>query len=168
MVLYRQLEAMYGRPKVLAAVTALLSSKNAPSALSVDDFRKAMETATGAKLTNYFNAWMHGQGTPAWPTAKVTLTPMVGTSVQVAVNVSTADGVKRGCAFTVRLIEPGNRTFDVPVNLGPDGDAFKPVVVDPGWTATGFLLDPKVECLVYPPSGPLKPRPPVQPWVAPE
>src|SRR5262249_25632201 len=87
MVLYRQLEAMYSRGQVLAAVKKLLSSSGPPRQVSVDDFRVALEESTGAKLSSYFDAWVFGGGAPAWPTARVTLTPKGGTQVEVAVEV---------------------------------------------------------------------------------
>jgi len=53
------------------------------------------------------------------------------------------------------------------VNLGPDAMAFKPVVVQPGFTVDHAELDPLNECLIYPAGGPIRPRAPVTPWVAP-
>jgi len=64
MALFRQLEVMYSRAAVLAAAKALLSSSGEPRAVSVDDFRKALEASTGAKLSGYFDAWMRGSGAP--------------------------------------------------------------------------------------------------------
>ena len=168
MVLYRQLEVMYSREKVLAAAKKLLSSSGPPRAVSVDDFRRGLEASLGTRLTGYFDAWMRGTGAPAWPTAKITTTDMGGGDVKVAVDVNTADGVPRGCAFKVRLHEAGGMgSYDVPVNLGPDGARFTPVVVKPGFVVASAELDPLSECLIYPSSGLTRPRPPVTPWVAP-
>src|SRR5262245_41581834 len=110
---------------------------------------------------------MRGQGSPAWPTARVTTTDVGGGLVKVEVAVNTSDGVARGCAFKVRLHDNDKGVFDVPVNLGPDSMAFPPVMVNPGFTVTGADVDPKSECLIFGASGPRKPRPPVNPWLAP-
>lgn len=172
MALFRQLEAMYSRKAVLDGLKSLLGGA-APRALSIDDVRMALEQATGAKLDKYFNAWVRGTGTPAWPEAAVTVTDAGGGMSKVSVTVKTQDNVPRGCAFKVRLLGDPNKNehFDVPVNLGPDGGPFAPVMVKPGFTVTGNELDPLNECMIFPsgtpgpvPPSPGKPRVAQEPW----
>lgn len=165
MILFHQLDVMYGRPAIITALQSLIGQPG-ERAISVDDVQHALEQATGADLTTYFANWVHGSGAPSWPTAKITTTDMGGGQVQVAVAVATADGKPRGCKFHVRLVgATPAETFDVPVDLGVDGMAFTPVVVSPGFTVTSTTLDPFGECLVYPSTMP-KPDPHrrVEPW----
>lgn len=150
MIVFRQLEVMFGRKAILAALTALLSSASPARAVSVEDLRRALEAATGAKLDGYFKAWVYGAGAPAWPTAKLTTKDLGGGSWRLAVDVSTADGVARGCDFTVRLLGDGGRAKDVLVKRGVDGAPFPPAIVQTGFVVKDTRLDPDNQCLIFP------------------
>lgn len=162
MVLFRQLESMYSRKAVQGALKSLIGGP-APRALSIDDVRMALEQATGAKLDNYFNAWVRGMGRPAWPRATVKVTDVGGGTSKVELTVTTKDNVPRGCAFKIRLLGDVNKGehYDVPVNLGPDGGPFAPAMVKPGFAVTGSEVDPLNECLIWPAGTPplVKPDP---------
>jgi len=165
MVLFRQLEVMYGRPAVIAALQSVLGSQRA---LSVAELQTALEASTGADLGNYFDAWVFGSAAPTWPEATVSFAAAGGGNVDVSAVLVTGDGVARGCAFTVQLVGTGGNAFDVFFDFGPDGTApASPQTVTPGFDVTGSLLDPYEECLVYLPGqafGAGVERP--HPWVA--
>ena len=72
MILFRQLEGWFGREAVLTALRELLDG--GPKAISLDDVRAALESATGVDLEDYFAGWLHGAGEPAWPRATVVVT----------------------------------------------------------------------------------------------
>lgn len=147
MVLFRQMEGMFGRAAVISALQELLGS---PRAISVADVRDALETTTGASLDGYFDAWVYGSEAPAWPEATIGVTDAGAGDVELAVSLSTADAVPRGCAFTVTLVGTSGNAYDVPLDFGPDGGAIAPQTVTPGFDVTGTLLDPYYECLVFP------------------
>jgi aminopeptidase N len=137
MVLFRQIEAMYGREQVIAG-------------LQVSDVQAALEAATGADLAAYYDAWVYGAAAPQWPRATVTRTDLGGGMVQVAVTLATVDGVARGCKFDVSLRGAlPTDVLDVPFDFGPNGAAVAPQTVTPPFAVTGHVLDPKNECLVY-------------------
>ena len=170
MVLFRQIEAMYGRAAVIDALKLVLGRQGA---ISIADLQGALETTTGANLTPYFDAWVYGTGVPAWPKAAITITPTgVGTNVTVSAAMTTADGVARGCAFHVRLADAGaTQSFDVPLSTGPDGTAQATWSGDPGFVVASHVVDPLSECLVtegtaFAPAADEPPRLFVNPWVA--
>jgi aminopeptidase N len=166
MILFHQLEVIYGRQKILDAIGSLIAQPG-QRAVSVDDVQHALEQTTGVSLANYFAGWVHGSGAPAWPRAKVTSTDMGGGVYQVAVDVTTADGVPRGCNFHVRLTgaNPTDQ-YDVAVNLGVDGGTFTPTTVTPGFVVTGSTVDPLRECLIYPSTAPkpVRRERSIEPW----
>jgi aminopeptidase N len=153
MVLFRQLEAMYGRDKVLAALVALIGTGR-PRALSLADVQAALENATGADLEKYFEAWVYGSGFPSYPVATASFeetTPGSG-AWRVRVATSAADGVARGCAFHVRLVGDAGETADFAFDNGPDGGEYDtPPEQALAFTPTSLVVDPDGECLVYPP-----------------
>ena len=100
MVLFIQLEPLIGRPAVLAGIQAFLKE---PGARSVDELKKALEAASGADLTPYFDAWVFGAGAPEWPTMKVEAT-QVGDEVTVAVTQQNASGKLYGCVVEVDVV----------------------------------------------------------------
>jgi aminopeptidase N len=167
MILFRQLEVMYGRDKVLAALDALIGT-GAPRTLSVEDVRDALEAATGAELGAYFEAWVYGAGAPSWPSILVNVAPKAGgapNEYEVAVSSSTADGVPRGAAFTVRITGANaGEVVDVAVSNGPSGGAYPVQTVVIPFTPVATEVDPFDEALVFPASMP-KPAPRrLEPW----
>lgn len=147
MILFRQLEVMFSRRQVLAALRTLLGRERA---LTIDDVRVALEASTGARLERYVNAWMRGTGAPAWPGATVERADRGDGSVTVTVRVQTRDAVVRPCRFTVRLTGAPGQSFDVPITVGLDGAQPMPVTVRPGFAVTGDEVNPLYEALVWP------------------
>ncbi len=143
LIMFRQLAALFDRDTVLTAIQDFLSDTRAAS---VEDLKAALETATGADLTNYFNAWIYGSGVPVRPSFDVTITDVGGGDVELIVDeVDNGTGL-HGCAFTVRLTGDGGEDFDVWVDRGVDGLATTTQVVTPGFAVTGHLFDPDVQC----------------------
>ena len=162
MVLFRQMEGMFGRPSVIAALQALLGS---PRTISVADVRDALEASTGESLDGYFAAWVYGSQAPAWPVATIGWNDAGAGDVDVTATLSTADGVPRGCKFTVQLVGTSGNAYDVPFDFGPDGTAVSPQTVTPGFAVTGTTLDPYHECLVFAPGAAFASERP-DPWRA--
>jgi aminopeptidase N len=155
MVLFRQLEVMYGRDQVLAALVALIGTGQ-PRTLSVDDVQAALELATGADLTKYFDAWVRGTGAAAFPfaTASFEETAPGSGAWRVRVATETADGVPHGCAFHVRLLGAGGveagESADFAFANGPDGGEYDtPAAQTLAFVPTSLVVDPAEECLVY-------------------
>lgn len=160
MVMFRQIEVMFGRDDVLGALVDLLGEQRA---ITVVELRDALESRTGASLVEYFDAWVFGSGAPAWPEAVVGYTDAGAGTVDVTATLSTADGVPRGCAFTVQLVGTSGNAYDVRFDFGVNGAAVAPQNVTPGFDVTGTILDPYRECLVFLPGEAFgAPRP--QPW----
>lgn len=99
MVLYVQLESLFGRDAVLGAIKDFLAT---PGARSVEELRAALEKTTGADLGAYFEAWVFGKGAPEWPTLTVTA-DQVGDAVTVTVTQGSPSGTLYGCAVDVEL-----------------------------------------------------------------
>jgi aminopeptidase N len=155
MVLFRQLEVMYGRDQVMAALVALIGTGH-PRTLSVDDVQAALEVATGADLGAYFDAWVRGSGPAAFPfaTASFEETAPGSGAWRVRVATETSDGVARGCAFHVRLLGAGGvaagEAADYFFTNGPGGGEYEtPAAQVLAWTPTSLVVDPDQECLVY-------------------
>jgi aminopeptidase N len=158
MVLFRQLEVMYGRDKVMAALVALVGTGQ-PRTLSVADVQAALESATGADLQKYFEAWVYGMGAPRYPvvTASFEETDAGSGSWRVRVATTSADGVARGCAFHVRLLGAGGaaagESADYAFSNGPDGGEYDtPPPQALAFVPTTLVVDPDQECLVYTPA----------------
>jgi len=149
MIFFRQLEALSSRRQVLEALRALLGRERA---LTVDDVRAALETATGLSLERYFRAWLQGSGAPAWPVVDARYTTAMDGAVTVTATVQTRDGVVRPCRFRVRLLGANDRSLDVPITVGLDGALPMPVTVRPGFAVTDLALNPELEALVWPPT----------------
>jgi aminopeptidase N len=158
MVLFRQLEVMFGRDQVLAALVALIGTGH-PRTLSVADVQAALELATGADLGKYFDAWVYGSGPAAFPFASASFEETAPGSGAWRVRVATVaeDGVPRGCAFHVRLLGAGGvaagESADYFFTNGPDGGEYDtPAAQTLAFTPTSLLVDPDQECLVYTPA----------------
>jgi aminopeptidase N len=174
MILFRQLEGLYDRDAVMAALVSLIGGGES-RAISVADVQGALEAATGADLDAYFDAWAFGAGAPAWPRASASWVAAPAGGLDVSVDVTTSDGVPRGCAFTLQLTGAPGQTFDVPVSTGLAGNDPAPIHVDPAppFTPTDYQIDPYAECLIWraaagkPGQGDDPPRARVNPWLAP-
>ncbi|HTM18912.1 MAG TPA: M1 family aminopeptidase [Kofleriaceae bacterium] len=145
MILFRQLEVMFSRDAVLAALADLLGAQRA---ISVDDVQAALEEHTGADLSGYLDAWLRGSGEPVWPSVTVDVADAGGGDVDVTVT-PTAGSEPFGCAFTVELTGDGGESLEVAFDRGVDGGA-EPITVTatPGFAVTGHVLDPRAQCLI--------------------
>ena len=162
MVLFRQIEALYDREAVMAALAALLGEERA---LSVDEVQAALEASTGADLSGYFDRWVRGAGPPAWPVFRVATDqeadgPVTYTLTQIA------PAEPMGCAFTLRLTGDDNARHEVWIDLGPDGTAELSGTTEPGFAVTGLRLDPYAHCLVTRAAGSAARPPRVNPFLA--
>jgi aminopeptidase N len=99
MVLFVQLEALVGRPAVLAGLQAFLAE---PGVRSVSELEAALEAASGKDLGAYFDAWVFGEGAPEWPTLDVQAA-QVGNEVTVTVTQENASGALYGCVVEVEV-----------------------------------------------------------------
>ena len=148
MILFRQLEALYGRDAVMTALAALIGGGE-PAARSIDDVRAALEAATGADLAAYFDTWIAGSGAPVWPRFEVTWTQTRTGSLSYAVRQTAPVGQLFGCAFAVAFTRDTQRA-DAWIDLGPDGAAEVTGSIEPGFHATAAVVDPDATCLAFP------------------
>jgi len=111
MVLYSQLEPLIGRPAVLSAISALLAE---PGVRSVEDLRLALEQASGADLSSYFDAWVFGSGAPSWPSFTVA-TDQQGD--QVTVTVTQQATPLHGCVLEID-VHGATQTVTAAVDFG--------------------------------------------------
>ncbi len=111
MVLYLQLEAMMGRPAVLQAIQSFLAPG---AARGVSELTAALEAASGASLTAYFDAWVYGTGAPAWPSLSATTSAM---GDQLTVTVTQANGASHPMAVEVDVVG-ANQTVTALVDFG--------------------------------------------------
>lgn len=168
MVLFRQLESLYARDDVFAALAMLLGS---PRAIGVADVKTALESTLGVDLTAYFDAWVYGEGAPVWPTYRVTVTETSPGNVDVTVtqtNVATS-GV-RGSAFTIELYgATAGEAHEVRIDLGVDGAETLTVSAAPGFAVTRWALDRYAQTLALEDRTGAAPAPQPRrynPWVA--
>jgi aminopeptidase N len=171
MILFRQLEVMYSRDAVLDAIAQLIGGD--ARAIGVADVQAALESTTGADLDGYFDAWVYGGGVPEYVHAVASWVP-AAVGWDVSVQVTTADGVARGCAFTVQVSAESGATADLLFDLGPDGVNPGPInIPDPAFIPAGYVVDPYHECLVWKglastPRGvdgrPARDRTSIEPW----
>jgi len=149
MILFRQLEALFSRDQVLAAIATLLGT---PRAIGVDDVQAALEHATGAELDGYFARWVRGTGAPAWPRFAIATADAGGGMLDVTVTQQAADQGLYGCAFAVQLRGAGaDEHVDVWFDLGVDGAASATeTIAAPTFAITSTALDPYGDCLAFP------------------
>ena len=165
LILFRQIEVMYSRAKVIAALKTLLGAQRA---VSVDEVVAALSTATGEDLTAYAHAWLHGTGTPDWPRFQLTFTPAAGSGAtsSLVVHQTNQDKGVRGCAFHVAIFGANaGESSEVLVDTfhhGPDQTIDVPT---PAFTVVGTSVDPHNECLVFAPLATPAPHPRL--WIAP-
>ncbi|MET0388693.1 MAG: M1 family aminopeptidase [Polyangiales bacterium] len=162
MVLFRQLEVMFGRAAVLNGIRALIGS-GTPRAWSIADVQAALSQAVGADLTTYFNSWVYGSGSPAWPTATAEFAETAPGSQTWSVHVnvtSVSNGTPPGCAFHVRLWDATRSAWaDVGFNNGANGGEYAPSApLMLRFTPASAEVDPDDECLVYDASVPMQSR----------
>jgi len=161
MVLFRQLEVLTSREKVIGAIKSLLGQ---PHAVSVDDVLAALAQSTGLDLGGYANAWVRGSGAPDWPKYTVSYTNATNTLVLTMTN---AKSTPRGCRFHVAL---QNSAMDqmqlVEVNTFTGGENQTITVPTPAFTVAKVVLDPLSECLVYSATTSVTRSVRMKPWVA--
>ena len=149
MILFHQLEGMYGRDAVIRALQNLLGKEHA---IGVDDVIAELQRSTGADLTDYAAAWIHGSGAPDWPKYNATFTPGGGTST-LALTMMNKKPKARGCLFHVAL-EGANtgESFVMTIDTRTSEDQTL-TIPTPSFTVTKVTFDPYAECLVYKASG---------------
>ena len=139
MVLFIQLEPLIGRAAVLAGIQAFLKE---PGARSVAELKAAMEAASGADLTAYFDAWVFGVGAPEWPTLKIE-TAQVGEEVTVTVTQQNASGKVYGCVVEVDVAGATETvTATIDFGLTPE-DAMASAKVTLSEAVVSATLDPR-------------------------
>jgi aminopeptidase N len=143
LVLFRQLEGLFSRDQVMAALADLLG---APRAIGVADVQAALELHTGVELGGYFDAWVYGSGEPTWPTFTVAVVDAGSGAVDVTV-APTPGSELFGCAFTIELTGDGGLSHEIWINVG--GAAPRVVTATPGFTVTGHVFDPHAHCLAF-------------------
>jgi aminopeptidase N len=142
MVLFVQLESMFGRAAVLDAIAAFLAD---PVARSVEDLRDALEASSGQQLDAYFDAWVFGEGTPVWPTFQIAAVETAG-AVDVTV---TQMGKLHGCVVEVEVVGQG-QTEIATIDFGPDPtQAAKTVTIPFSQQVMGLTLDPRNRLVGY-------------------
>ncbi|MSP26771.1 MAG: hypothetical protein EXR75_16835 [Myxococcales bacterium] len=139
MVLFVQLESMFGRPAILAAIAAFLAE---PGSRSVEELRAALELATKVELKAYFDAWVFGTGKPEWPTVGVE-TSQLGTEVTVTVTQSTPSKKLHGCLVEVDVVG-ASKTATALVDFGvTPTEAKKSVTVSLDEPIVKVVIDPR-------------------------
>lgn len=165
MILFRQIEAMYGREAVLSALAGLLGQTRALSVAEVED---ALTAATGADLSNYFDTWLYGEGTPVMPSFSLMYTQAGDGALSYRLAQVEPEELM-GCAFAIHLT--GDATGDIAeiwIDLGPDGSAEVMGEAEPGFAVTGWTIDPHGHCLVKKHSATsARIEQPYRPWLAP-
>jgi aminopeptidase N len=159
MVLYVQLESIFGRAVVLEAIGAFLAL---PGARSVADLRDALEQASGEDLDAYFDAWVFGTGEPEWPTMTIG-TSQVGDQVTVTVTQANPSGKLYGCAIDV-LVEGATQSVTARVDFGlAPSSAVATATVNLGEPVVGTVLDPDHRVIAREPGAAPPARRPV--WI---
>ena len=164
MILFRQIEGLYGREAVMAALAELIGGDE-PAARSIEDVQAALEAATGADLASYFDTWIFGAGAPSWPVFEATWTQSAAGPLSYAVRQSAPASPLYGCAFTVAFTR-GDQRADAWIDLGPDGVAEVTGTIEPGFRATAAIVDPDGQCLAYPATGAAAPARRQNAWSA--
>lgn len=160
MILFRQLEALFDRPKVLAAIADVLAE---PGAIGIDDLQAALEMHLGADLDGYLDAWLRGRGEPEWPQFTVA-TNQVGDQITVEVT-QVAPATPLGCAFAVELRGAADERAEVWIDRGVDGQSVVMATATVPFTVVETRLDPHAQALAFAP-GVSKGRSSGHPWQA--
>ena len=145
MILFRQLEALFDREAVMAALTSLLGS---PRAVSVAEVQHALEQTTGTDLSHYFASWVHGRGDPTWPRIAVSLSePIPGTYHAELTTLHEPGPI--GLAFAIHFVGPQNERHEVWVDLGVRGKPTTMIQVNPGFRVSDVIIDPHGHTLAF-------------------
>lgn len=141
LVLFRQLEVLAGRDKVIAALQTLLGQ---PRALSVAEVVDALARSTGLDLTAYKAAWIESAGVP--------VTPAIAATYDAAtheVHITQTTATDRRCKFHVGLegATPADEVL-VEVDTFHGGIDQTISVATPPVSVTSVKVDPDAECLV--------------------
>jgi aminopeptidase N len=144
LILFRQIEALFDRDAVMAALASLLGRERA---IGVVDVQAALEDATGADLTGYLDTWAYGSGAPVWPRFGVEVSPAGPGTVDVTVTQEENPGGLFGCAFAIELQGKGDETQEVWIDLGPDGMDSLTVSAEVPFAVADWRFDPHAHCL---------------------
>jgi aminopeptidase N len=160
MVLYVQLESMFGRPAVLDGIKSFLAQ---PGARSVVDLQGALSASSGQDLTAYFDAWVFGQGKPEWPTFEIA-TAQAGDQVTVTVTQKNASGKVYGCKVEVQ-VDGASTSALAAIDFGPSPQsATASATVTLAEPVIGTKLDPNHRVVGRLASAPLTDDPPLPVW----
>ncbi len=164
MILFRQIEVLFGRAQVMQALGSLLGT---PRAIGVDDVQLALEEATGADLDTYFAAWVHGSGAPSWPRFTVT-SETVTDGTRITITQKNPEQGLFGCAFHIALRGEQEQELLVRIDLGTDGMALFETLATPDFEVTEMRFDALRECLAFESTAQAaaKSEPRFNPWVA--
>ncbi len=147
-VLFRQLEVLYGRELIMEAIAELLSLP----VISINDIQTALETKLSVSLETYFSQWIHGTGAPLWPSVAVNWI-QVDADANADVTVDTGSASQSlpllGCSFIVRLTGDNSETNDVRFTFDVEGVGETTQTVTPGFLVTDYQFDVFSECLVF-------------------
>lgn len=147
LILFRQVEGLFGRDAVMAALAELLGE---PRTLSMAEVQDALERATGADLEVYFQRWVYGEGAPAWPHVAVDITgDSPGELTVTATQIVDDDGGWFGCAFAIELTGDGDETAEVWIDYGPDGAETVTETVTVDFPVTGHVVDRGLHCAIW-------------------
>jgi aminopeptidase N len=137
MILFRQLEALYGREPIMSALGQLLGQQRP---LSITDVEVALADAVGANLDTYFDKWLHGSGAPQWPSFRVDYVQN-GASVDVTVSQDVHPDGLFGAAFSVELRGADDAVFPIWFDMGVNGSPSKSATVEPGFDVLSAVFD---------------------------
>ena len=141
MILLVQLESLLGRPQVLAGLQSFLAE---PGVRSIEDLRRALETASGQDLQRYFDTWVDGQGEPDWPFFQVEW--QQGESLALTVTQRTESGKVYPCEVELELqgAAPGERRrVTVSYGLAPESATAGLAVDGLPWKVQQVVVDPR-------------------------
>jgi aminopeptidase N len=140
MILFRQIEALFSREHVIAALKTVLGQERA---IGMTDVQAALEESTGADLSGYFDAWIYGEGAPVWPRFQVSAAPTANPGeVAVTVRQENVEQGLYGCAFAIELrgLEEG-QIHELWFDLGVDGNPELTVNATPGFDIDRWVFD---------------------------
>jgi aminopeptidase N len=162
MLLFVQLEPLIGRAAVLEGIAAFLADEGAKS---VEELRLALEAASGADLSTYFEAWVTGVGAPTYPTFTVTTEPDGLGNLTVTVTQSDVEGAPFPCAVEVDVVgATTTSTVEADFGLAPTMSSVE-VTIPFAEPVLSTAVDPRHKVVDSPAGGNLQVGPPRQVWI---
>jgi len=147
MILFRQLEALYDRQRVLGAIEDALAE---PGAMGIGELQAALEARLGVALDGYLDRWLRGQGEPQWPQFTIAI-DQVGDQVTITVT-QVAPATPMGCAFAVELRGAGaDERAEVWIDRGIDGREVVTATATVPFAVVETRLDPHAHALAFAP-----------------